>query len=403
MVERVNFDLNEGQLADVALALENRIIEGLNTGGMEIQCLPTYVPVNQIPQNGQSLVLDIGGSNVRSAIISFNSGIPRIEKGPLETVMPWKRNLPFDKKAFLGIQTRLLAALEPPYDLPLGYCFSFPAESAYNRDAKLIHWTKEIFVPNTEGKLVGKMLSEEIQRDKTLRCSNITVINDTIASLFSGFTGPESDAYIGLIVGTGTNMATFMDSSTIPKLSDKKIPWEGALPVNLESGNFTPPYLTRWDKQLDSESENSGHNRLEKAVSGVYLGRLFKSVFPESDFDPSSGASGLSKLLEAPSSGDRDQILVARQIYDRSAKLIAASLAGLVKVLDKTRSRKNVRIVAEGGLFWAALKGESYYADLTKTSLQSLLSRLGLPHVTVELKKIENANLIGSALAALAK
>lgn len=403
MAEMVDFDLNQGQLANIALALEDKVTQGLSADGMEIQCLPTYVPVNEIPHNGQALVLDIGGSNVRSAVISFNKGIPRIEKGPLETVVPWQRNLPFDKKIFLDIQTRLLADLEPPHGLPLGYCFSYPAESTYNRDAKLIHWTKEIFVPDTEGKPMGKMLSEHIQREKTVRCSSITVINDTVASLFSGFIGPESDAYIGLIVGTGTNMATFIDTDFIPKLSQKKITWDGTLPINLESGNFTPSYLTCWDKQVDSESKNPGQNRLEKAVSGVYLGRLFKSVFPESDFNPSSGAAGLSKLLEEPSSGDPDQILIARQIYDRSAKLIAASLAGLVKVLNKSRSRKKVRIIAEGGLFWADLKGESYYANLMKTSLQSLLSKLGLPYVAVEVIKIDNANLIGSALAALAK
>ena len=400
----VNFNLNPEQLVEIARAMEDRIIEGLQAEAREIKCLPSYIPVHEVPLDGQAMVLDLGGSNVRSALIALNNGVPQIQKGPIERVMPWQRNQPFDKREYLKIQTNLLAALEPPPDLPLGYCFSYPTESTYDRDAKLITWTKEVFVPDTEGLRVGQMLLNYLRtQDQRVGCSSVTVLNDTIASLFTGGIGPKVDAYISLIVGTGTNMAAFIDSEDIPKLAQKPVQWKGPIAVNLESGNFVPPHLTTWDTQLDRDSENPNRQRFEKTVSGVYLGRLYKTVFPDSAFDPSSGAAGLARLLTESRSTHNDPIIIARQIYDRSAKLIAASLAGLVKVLNRSRPRTAVRIIAEGSLFWAKLNGEPYYADLTKSTLMSLLANLGLTNLEVEFVKTENANLLGSALAALAK
>lgn len=48
--------------------------------------------------------------------------------------------------------------------------------------------------------------------------SMVCAINDTVASLFANLTD-STDAYIGLIVGTGTNMATL---STLIKFKETK-------------------------------------------------------------------------------------------------------------------------------------------------------------------------------------
>ena len=404
MSDNTGFYLDPHQLTEIAFAMAEKVTEGLNADGKELKCLPTYVPTTIVPGSGKALVLDLGGSKLRSAVVSFSKRSSRIERGPKETVMPWKRNVPFDKTKYLDIQADLLTVLEPELDLPLGYCFSYPAEPTVDRDAKLINWTKEVLVLNTEGRQVGQMLLEYLRmRDKAIRCSSVTVVNDTIASLFSGLIGPRTDVCIGLIVGTGTNMATFIDYDFIPKLSLRTVGWQGAIPVNLESGNFMPQYRTDWDRQLDEASEDPGQQLFEKMVSGAYLGRLFKAVFPESEFNPSSGAAGLSNLLCGIIPATGNQITTARAIVERSAKLIAASLAGLITMLNKSRTLKTVRIIAEGGLFWAELEGIPYYANLTKLTLESILSTIGLTHVDVDFAKIRNANLIGAALAALAK
>ena len=88
-----------------------------------------------------------------------------------------------------------------------------------------------------EGQPVGKPLLKYLNENSTSRFTDIKVVNDTITSLFAGLLNPGFDAYIGLIVGTGTNMATFFPSEYIPKIRNMK-DWSGETPVNLESGNF---------------------------------------------------------------------------------------------------------------------------------------------------------------------
>jgi hexokinase len=396
-----HFHLSAQQLIDVALHLERRIVQGLTIEHAEIQCLPAYVPAAQLHKNSRSMVLDLGGSMVRSALISWTAGAPAIVKGPLETTMPWQRNVSFEKEKYFQIQSDLIARLSPEQGLPLGYCFSYPTQPTRDRDAVLLKWTKEVYVPGTEGHRVGHMLLEHLHaHNRSIRCSRVTVINDTIAGLFAALAEPQADAFIGLVVGTGTNMATFINAADVPKLPDR-YGFDSPLPINLESGNFTPPYLTEWDQHVDNQSENPGCQRFEKAVSGAYLGRLFKTIFPKSNFDPATGARELVHRLNNSRSPDDPQMAVARQIYDRSAQLVGAALAGLIKVLNHSTSRNTVKIVAEGSLFWSRLHHRPHYADLTQSTLIRILSHLDLGHISVDFVKIKNANLLGAGLAAI--
>jgi hexokinase len=127
-------------------------------------------------------------------------------------------------------------------------------------------------------------------------------------------------------------------------------------------------------------------------VAGKYLGHLLKAVLPESDFDPETGSEGLVKLAhESPEA--EVQTETARWILDRSSRMVAACLAGLMKLLNKPR----FFVVAEGGLFWRA----PGYKELTESTLRSVLIGLGCGDLEFRFKEIPEANLKGSALAAL--
>lgn len=393
--------LTDHELMDIAHDIEQKIKIGLAENNTEIKCLPTFIPSARKMKNGCSYVLDLGGSNLRAAVVSFENGIPRFEKSTVETRVPWERNVSFPREKFLEMQGRLLSSLHYPETCPMGYCFSFPATSLLNRDAKLVRWTKGIHVPGTVGQNIGRMLLEHLNdKYKDIRVENISVINDTIASLFSGLLGAEMGAHIGLIVGTGTNMATFVDAEKIPKLKAVK-EWRGLTPLNLESGNFHPPYLTKWDDLVDENSENKGQQRFEKAVSGMYLGRIFKSIFPNSEFDPGIGAKGLVEMLNNPTKYAPDQILISQLIYKRSAQFVGTSLAGLIKLRATHRSIHRVRIVAEGSLFWSRVAGKNEYKETTKKTLEKLIAMMGLSQLSIEFLKIKDSNLIGTAMAAL--
>lgn len=394
-------DLNREQLLEIALEMEKRVIQGLEEDDeQEIRCLLTYVPLPRGPSvTGQALALDLGGTHARAAHVSFDQGEAIVLRKAGPEKIPWVRKVPFELERLLDIQADLLASLDAPADLPLGYCFSYATQSTYDGDGVLVELGKEIIVePDILGKRVGKLLLEHLRTrdDWVMNAGSVRVINDAVAGLFAGLIeSSPGEQIISLVVGTGHNIAALMEPGIVFKLAKKNPDWKSAIAVNLESGNFTPPHLTELDDLVDSKSGERlrGRHRFEKAVSGVYLGQLLKAAFPESDFDAGSGSEGLVKLAYESPNAHREQIRTAREILSRSADLVAASLAGLIKLLNASR----VLIVAEGGLFW----GAPGYEDRTRSTLSALLARLGHEHTEVEFRAIEHANLIGSAVAAL--
>jgi len=292
--------------------------------------------------------------------------------------------------------------LDIPTNSPIGYCFSYPAKSLTNGDAELIHWTKGVNIDEMEGKAIGVPLVEYLNENTGTNFYKIAVVNDTITSLFAGLLNPGYDAYIGLIVGTGTNMATFFPSEYIPKIKDLK-GWAGETPVNLESGNFNPPHLTAMDNEVDLQSDNTGFQRFEKAISGMYLGRVFRAAFPKDALDANLDAAGLSRMMNHPEDYKPGYAETAFQIYERSAKLVAASIAGLVMNLNNAYpGLKKIQVLAEGSLFWSRVKtNDTSYVDMVNDCLKGLLNELGMADKEVQISRIENANLIGAAMAVL--
>jgi len=179
--------------------------------------------------------------------------------------------------------------------------------------------------------------------------------------------------------------------------------WSGETPVNLESGNFVPPHLTAYDVEVDANSDNKGFQRFEKAISGMYLGRTFRAVYPNDGLDVNLDAAGLSKMMNNPDQFKPEYVETAFQIYERSAKLVAASIAGLVLNLNSAYpSVKKIQVLAEGSLFWSKVKAHNTkYVDVVNASLKELLAESGLGDKEVQISRIENANLIGAAMSVL--
>jgi hexokinase len=399
------------KLKQIALDLKTKIEAGLQKEGEEIQCLPTYIsPKATADINGQAVVLDLGGTNYRVARVDFTNGKPTIhpENG-------WKRDLSEMKSEGYSQQNLFKAQADPIGEINLeeaktiGYCFSYPAESLPGGDAKLLRWTKGVNITEMLNQPVGQPLLHYLATEKNLHFNGIKVINDTVASLFAGLTQPGYDAYIGLIVGTGTNMAAFMQSDKIGKLDEAQKNGQ-FIPVNLESGNFHPQHLTIYDEIVDTNSDKKGAQRFEKAISGMYLGEIFKSAFPLDEFEEKFDAQTLTTMLSYPAIYKEEYVSMARWLYERSAQLVAASLAGLILVLiehAKTASLstgsplKKILLTAEGSLFWSKNRKGTDYSVMVTQALHNLLNDFGYSDVRVELLQMENANLIGTAIAAL--
>ncbi len=396
------FRLKKKQLVEIAQSLQTKVENGLKKDDTEVQCIPTFITPKTTAINGSATVLDLGGTNYRVAVVDFVKG-----KATIHPENGWKKDLSVMKSAgftqgkLFQEQGDPIAEIKRDKEMPIGYCFSYPAESMPNGDAKLLRWTKGVDIKEMVGQPVGEPLLKYLNKKNKPKFTGIKVINDTVASLFAGLSDSSYDGYIGLIVGTGTNMATFVPAEKIKKLGkDSKV--KGLVPINLESGNFNPPYLTVVDEKVDACSDAKGAQRFEKAISGMYLGEILKSVFPCDEFEERFDAQKLTSIMNYPDIHKKKYVDVAGWIYKRSAQLVAASLAGLVAVMvDHNPSIKKIRLVAEGSLFWSEYRKGKNYKDMVMEELDVLLAELGLEGVKVHVAKMENANLIGSAIAAL--
>lgn len=401
-MEKNIFKLDNEQLIEIARSFREKVEEGLNTENAEIQCIPTFITPKTNSINGKSLVLDLGGTNYRVALVDFTKSKPTIHpKNGWKKDMSVMKSPGYTREELFKELADMIIGIKREEEMPIGYCFSYPTESVPGGDAKLLRWTKGVDIKEMIGEFIGKPLLDHLNERNKIKFTDIKVVNDTVASLFAGLTDNSYDAYIGLIVGTGTNMATFIPAEHIKKLSPAHN-IEGLIPVNLESGNFHPPFLTAVDNTVDAICGNPGKQRFEKAVSGMYLGDILKATFPLEEFEGKFDAQKLTAIMNYPDIYKDVYVQVAQWIYSRSAHLVAASLTGLVMLLKSyNKDIRKICLVAEGSLFWSEHRKGRNYNIIVMEKLQELFKLFGLEDVEVEIKSMDNANLIGTGIAAL--
>ena len=394
------FNLTTQQLSEIANCLQVKIEEGLIKEGMEISDIPTFITPKQNITDEKVLTIDWGGTNFRAAIVEFKEGKPFIIESKKKRLSA-KETAGFKQDDLLNEMATLICDLENLDEsvTQIGYCFSYPAASRLNGDAILLRWAKGIDIPDMIEKPVGEPLMKYLNnfKNKKTTFQNIKVINDTVACLFAGLSETGFDTYIGLIVGTGTNMASLMPHDKIEKLNSKD---QGIIPINIESGNFRPPHLTVVDGLVDAMSNNKGNQLFEKAISGGYIGEIFKTLFFNKPIKYDFNGEDLSNLINKSEGQPEDQVNAGQWIYDRSAKLVAASLTGLAQVLVAQNPEiKNICLAAEGSVFWGKDKhNETYYKDLVSKELELLLPA----GVTITIiNEMKDPIFVGSAISAL--
>ena len=401
------FHLSREQLCDIRDYMEQGILHGLTAHHQEIKALPAYLRRPCAILNGETTALDVGGTNIRAAWIRISENIPVFLSGPVsdqEGIMRRSEKIGrITDHQFFAKQADLITEVCRKQRIKVGYCFSFPAEIRPGCSATLLRWTKDIHIDNVIGTSVGDRLRTELH-ERGRFVQNIPVINDAAASLLSGaLIAPECTHTIGLIAGTGTNMASFFPVSRITKLfPDDCKGWnaDDEMAVNLESGNLTPPHLTEFDDRLDSSNihDHPASQRFEKAVSGAYLPRLFALVAGRDKclqlgFDsdtPGVHAGMIASIRDQHSSVGK----IAAAVIDRSADLLAAAAAGLIRTYEQ--GQKQVAILAEGSLFWQT----PGYCERFQQTLIQLINK----GTTVKLLQCPigyDANLLGAACAAL--
>ena len=338
-------------------------------------------------------VLDAGGTNFRGGIVEFGKGISEFKLQPMPGAEQEVSEAEF-YQAFKDEVKRLLPNANVP---KVGWCFSYPAETTPELDAKLIKWTKNIKAPAIVGQLVGEKLGV-----------SVSVVNDTVATLLAAdatANGKAYSSYIGFILGTGTN-AAYVD----PKLQ---------MVINAESGNFDKFPQSDFDKAVDQKSGNPGHQFLEKMIAGAYLGdiglEILKSAARAGYFSKAGagiimGKSALSTkdLSEFcdgtyPTRLDADDTRIAVRfvlpVFERAATLAAIELAAFViQSGGGYDENEPVAICIDGSTYYKTSCID--FPSVVKHELDEILVRQRNVHYEI-VPKVDDAPMYGAAIAAL--
>ncbi len=393
--------------------------------GPALDMIPTWAtPPTSAPAGKSVIVIDAGGTNFRSSLVTFDAnGVPTISDMQ-KTAMP-ATDREYGKKEFFETIASFLDHLKNKATR-IGFCFSYPMAITPEGDGRVIQFSKEIKAKEVIGSLVGESLSDALVARGWNRPEKIVLLNDTTAALLSGASaatnGKQYDSYVGFILGTGMN-AAYIEYGKIAKLSGAKAP--DAQIVVCESGKCNKLPRSAFDAQFDLTTTSPGLYGFEKMCSGAYLGPvgrlalvkaaeegLFSAavapaiakldVLELKDMDqffygPYRQDTKLGKLLSAGTENDRE---IAFRILDafveRSARLAAANIAcAIIKSGKGTNPARPVSVLCEGTTF---LRTHNLRERVTGYLNAVLIEERGIWY---EIVTMENAVTLGSAVAGL--
>lgn len=361
------FALPRREMDAVARRFQEEIGQGLSGGESSLKLLPAYVGLPTGEETGEFLTVDFGGTNVRAAKVRLFGGGRYEITGRAEKPLCLSGQYDFTGKdtgaatlfGFLADLVIEAAGGERKKEYRLGHTFSFPSAQESLADARLIQWTKEFAVKGIEGAWVNALLMEALMARGYANIRPVSVLNDTVAVLLAAaYQMPGT--FIGAIYATGHN-------TCYHETFDGK---RRATILNLESGGFSQLAQNDYDRQLDEASERPGAQRLEKMVSGRYLGELYALTLREIlalDAPPSFSAEALAAVvsgegaalerISALSKGTltaratAQAVELAAAIAGRSAGLVAASFAGILRHRAAARMTPSRCIAVEGSLY----------------------------------------------------
>lgn len=389
------------------------IDRGLMGEGSSLAMIPAYIsPRGLFRENEPVIAIDAGGTNLRVALVTFRNGRPvteHLEKHPI----PGSRGEVTAEEFFEYIARLILPLTE--YSDKVGFCFSYAIEITPGLDGIIGRFNKELRVRGAEGMHIGVVLNRKLKElglEKPLR---FVLINDTVGSLMGGIANlglEDSDGLAGLILGTGSNLCYAERGEAIGKLPDPR-----DMLINCESGNFSRALRGEPDKRVDTGSIDPGNFTFEKMMSGAYMGKLFTETVllaaeeglvsegfrsvrkePFTSHETDSFLRGAENRISDICIGQDREVLVciSDRLFERSAKLVCASIAGLCVHCDGGKTPETpFTVVAEGTMFWDSLL---FYEKLKAYISEYIEKELGR---YVRICRADNATLAGAALSAL--
>ncbi len=386
-------------------AFRHAMVLGLAGQAGGLPMLPAYLPVQQNRPTGEALVLDAGGTNLRTARVRLT------EKGTeilarKDRPMPGTQGRLTREAFFRSLAQDAAAMMDAP--LPIGFCFSFTADMLPDGDARVLYLDKELQVDGLTGTTVAAGLREALQALGAPCPTCIRVMNDAPAALLGAVTQhPDVEGCIGMILGTGFNCCYSAENQRIVKAPALQMQ-PGETIVNIESGAFSCLPSSPADALVRQGTMDPEQGVLEKMLSGAYQGPLLGALLklavgdgllrnPEvlhhvqpTAIDVSLMVNGHPCPLEEafPDAADRAVLReLSMAIVRRAAMLASMTLHAVLDEMDA--GTKPVLLAMEGSTYWK------------NPLLQRLLAE-ALSDTSLTLVRTEEANLLGAAAAALA-
>ena len=378
-------------------------------------------PPEKTAKNESVIVIDAGGTNFRSCLVTFDQeGQPQISEMEKTRMPGVEREL--SRKEFFEQFAVNLEHLKNTADR-IGFCFSYPMEIQENGDGILLGFSKEVKAPEVVGCKVGECLKEALAAHGWNTIKRITMCNDTVSALLAGAACAGDthrySSYIGYILGTGMNAAYLQPDCDCCGIQ-KQI-------VVCESGKFRSVNRSDFDIEFDKTTVKPGSFFLEKQCSGAYLGPvstiILQTAAKEGLFSEATNKALLAlaepltliemdKFLHGPFNRDcilgkiacenasEEDLDIMYQLLDavveRSARCSAAILtACAIQTGAGKNAAKPISILCNGTTFyktWMVRERTAAYLD------EILNNKLGIHW---EIVSADNDITLGTAIAGL--
>ena len=399
------FNLSDSYLRYIQLYMEGEMEKGLKQEGYgTLPMLPSFVlkpKKEELSMSGIYYAIDMGGTNLRVLRIQVdNAGTCIVPPTQLAYEIPVKflSGTAIELFDFIGKCVARFTQSHPrdhetamrnKSPIKVGFTFSFPTIQKGLAEGQLLNWTKGFKTTRMEGANVVALLQNGIHSNGIDFLKVVALCNDTVGTLLAKYLFDPS-VHIGCILGTGSNACYWEKVSNIKKLPlsknlreelcDRKIEDSVEMIVNIEWGNLgsdsgnTILKTTPYDKHVDNISCNPGRQRLEKMISGYYIGELVRYVLRDI-------FRGNQQIWQKMQQKDCfSPVLVSRILTDESCKLRWIHLWVLEELDINLEDLEDRRIVKE-----VCVMVRNRSATLAATALAAILkrSRHCHEHVTI--------------------
>lgn len=420
------FEVKLPRMRSIKKAMTSEMDAGLAGRKSSLAMLPAYCDAASGSEKGQYLALDLGGTNFRVMLVKL-SGAGKTPRVIAEAKYRLTReqiagtgDMLFD--AIAGHVHKFLKDNAFSGGYVLGYTFSFPVKLLAIDDGILTKWTKDFSASGVVGKKVVELQRQALARKRVTNVKIVALANDTVGTL-QAQAALDPNCGMGVILGTGFNIAVRVATRRIKKGLDAYA-GKGMI-INMECGNFDKALpLTPYDRQLDRESGNAGHQYAEKMISGKYLPQLIRllvldlirkehlfegcvpAVFIEKEafkgfymdvFEAGSrtAVQELSKELFGRvlmPEEHRTMARVCRMVSRRSARIAAAMIVGSLTRVER-RAAKRVTVAVDGSLF-------EKYPGYSRRLVEAVRELEGPAGKVISLKLTKDGSGIGAAVMA---